>query len=507
MKLRLLRGLLVAWGAAVGCLIAFAAPAVATTWVAQNPPLSGLNPAAGVQPSTLLEKDSCAAVGWCVAVGTYTDVGGSHQGLIETLSGGRFIATTAPLAGLNPAAGPNPKVFMSDVSCPVTGWCVADGQYADASGTMHLFAEMLSNGSWHATTLPLTGLNPAADASALPGVSSMTCPAEGACVIVGAYTANSVSQPLTERLAGGGWQAQTAPVDTLSPAGSMGQLFDVSCSSSGACTAVGNTDGGQGDLVEKLSGGSWVASSPSLAGLTPKAAGGGSLSNVSCPSSGTCTAVGSYEDQTGAFQGLIVTGNSTTDVDLSKIKPPPFSNPLFSFQGVACFSTCIAVGAYTYPSGGFTGRQLTVTTTGGPRGPTTTAASLSGLKPAPSSPAGVGLNAASCADASDCVGVGQYAEANGDDDAILETIAGTASSAAAPSLGGLNPAPGSNPDATLTGVSCPAAGACLAVGNWIDSSLTYHAIVVIPTRRRCQCHSPPALLPPTAKRRQPPRRR
>ena len=224
----------VVWG-----VFSFAAPAAATTWVAQSPPLTGLNPAAGSKPSALLEKDSCAAVGWCVAVGTYTDGGGSHQGLIETLSDGRFTATTAPLAGLSPAAGANPQVFMFDVSCPVTGWCVADGQYADSSDQMHLFAEMLSNGSWHATTLPLTGLNPAADASALPGVSSMSCPAEGACVIVGAYTAKSLNQPLTERLAGGAWQAQTAPVDTLSPAGSMGQLFDVSCSSSGACTAVG----------------------------------------------------------------------------------------------------------------------------------------------------------------------------------------------------------------------------------------------------------------------------
>ena len=42
------------------------------------------------------------------------------------------------------------------------------------------------------------------------------------------------------------------PITTLSPAGTEGQLFDVSCSSSTACTAVGDTDGGQGRFVHEL---------------------------------------------------------------------------------------------------------------------------------------------------------------------------------------------------------------------------------------------------------------
>jgi hypothetical protein len=35
------RGILAAWAVVVACLFVFAAPAVATTWVAQNVPLSG----------------------------------------------------------------------------------------------------------------------------------------------------------------------------------------------------------------------------------------------------------------------------------------------------------------------------------------------------------------------------------------------------------------------------------------------------------------------------------
>ncbi len=151
MGLRLKRRLLVACGVAVACLLGFATPAGATTWVAQNLPLSGLSPAAS---SAAVTKVSCAAVGSCVAVGSYGAVGGTRQGLIETLSDGHFSPTTAPVAGLSPAAAGNPQVFLFDVRCPVVGWCVADGQYVDGSGHTDLLAETLSNGSWSATTLP-----------------------------------------------------------------------------------------------------------------------------------------------------------------------------------------------------------------------------------------------------------------------------------------------------------------------------------------------------------------
>ncbi len=138
------------------------------------------------------------------------------------------------------------------------------------------------------------------------------------------------------------------------------------------------------------------------------------------------------------------------------------------------------MGSYTFPQGPSSGRQTTVTTFSG-RGASTTTASLSGLSPAPSSPAGPGYNQASCADATDCVAVGQYGAANGTIRSILETVAGGSSSAAAPSLAGVTPAPASSdPDDTLAGVSCPASGACVAVGSYFDASETAHAMVVMP---------------------------
>lgn len=55
-----------------------------------------------------------------MAVGSYTDTSNSIHGLIDTLNGGTWTATAMPVSGLNPLAG----------------------------------------GTWSAGTAPLSGLNP-----------------------------------------------------------------------------------------------------------------------------------------------------------------------------------------------------------------------------------------------------------------------------------------------------------------------------------------------------------
>ncbi|MGO9180445.1 MAG: hypothetical protein ACLQHS_14475 [Candidatus Limnocylindrales bacterium] len=132
---------------------------------ATTAPLSGLSPAAGTSSQApQLDALSCPATGWCVAVGDYVDVSGNQQGLIETLADGTWTATTAPLSGLSPAAAttPNGYVYLAALSCPAVGSCVAAGLYVDASGYQQGLIETLSGGNWTATTAPLSGLSPAA---------------------------------------------------------------------------------------------------------------------------------------------------------------------------------------------------------------------------------------------------------------------------------------------------------------------------------------------------------
>jgi hypothetical protein len=78
-------------------------------------------------------------------MGYYTDSSGNQQGLIETLSGGTWTATTAPAGTLSPTAGTDPEVDFNSVSCPATGSCVAVGGYNDSSGNQQGLIETQSS--------------------------------------------------------------------------------------------------------------------------------------------------------------------------------------------------------------------------------------------------------------------------------------------------------------------------------------------------------------------------
>ena len=76
-------------------------------------------------------------------------------------------------------------------------------------------------------------------------------------------------------------------------------LFGVSCLTSSSCTAVGSYNGGAQVLIESWNGTSWsIVPSPS-SGIS-------SLHGVACVSSSFCTAVGGYQNNfTGQGQTLI----------------------------------------------------------------------------------------------------------------------------------------------------------------------------------------------------------
>jgi hypothetical protein len=128
---------------------------------------------------------SCPAPGSCVAVGSYvsftshivpgqyTPSDGKFEGLIETLKGGTWTASTAPTSGLRLAAG-NPWVDFGGqacplggrytcawgaLSCPAVGWCVAVGSYNDASHQTEGLIETLSGGIWRGSEAPIDGLD------------------------------------------------------------------------------------------------------------------------------------------------------------------------------------------------------------------------------------------------------------------------------------------------------------------------------------------------------------
>jgi hypothetical protein len=342
----------------------------AGTWTALAAPTGGLVPPVATfgTPVATLNSVSCVAVGNCVAVGSYFDNTTPRQnefGLIEVLAGGTWTPLAAPTAGLSPAQGTGPAIAALDsVSCASAVSCVATGTYTDGSGDFQGLIETLAGGTWTALSAPLGGLSPADVASTSLGVQlqGVSCPAVGTCVAVGGYVASGGRLGLVETLSAGTWTPTAGPLGGLTPAavvdevGVLADLAGVSCPVTGSCVAVGDYEdaaGTQPGLIETLTGGTWAASNSPTTGLGSVTT-GVDLDGVSCPASGACTAVGGYVDSTGATQIAAVTlaGGTWTATPISS--GALGNDPAPNLSGLSCVAvgSCVADGGYTGSSGG-----------------------------------------------------------------------------------------------------------------------------------------------------------
>jgi antitoxin (DNA-binding transcriptional repressor) of toxin-antitoxin stability system len=295
--------------------------------------------------STESKAVSCATETVCVAVG---GGGEDKRHTASTIwNGGKWASLTPQVpAGASASS-------LSGVSCMGAYECEAVGSYVDSSGTRKTLAENASNTGhirymeWAVQSTP----NPAgAKASSLSGVS---CSSGSACTAVGTYTNSSGTQlTLAERWNGSEWSIQSTP----NPAGfKSASLSGVSCPTSTSCTAVGtytNSSGTQLTLAERWNGSEWsIQSTPNPAGAKAS-----SLSGVSCSTSTSCTAVGTYTDEGGTQRTLAAYWNGTTWS--IQTTPNPAGAKASSLSGVSCAGpgSCAAVGTYTDGSG----NQLTL---------------------------------------------------------------------------------------------------------------------------------------------------
>jgi hypothetical protein len=226
----------------------------------------------------------------------------------------------------------------------------------------------------------------------------------------------------------------------------QGRLNAVSCSSPGACTAVGffvNVPG-TGTLVERWNGTSWsIQASPNPAGALTSV-----LFGVSCPTATFCVAVGNYQNRAGRHTILAEAWNGSS---WSVMPAPPPAGARRSFlNGVSCASAtaCTAVGSYQTGSG----KHVTLAERWNG-----TAWSLQPT-PNPASPPRSALAAVSCTSASTCTAVGNSVDNSGGNSRTLaERWNGTTWS--------IQPTPNNPHGNFLTGVSCPSPAACIAVGG------------------------------------------
>jgi IPT/TIG domain/Putative Ig domain len=357
------------------------------------------------------------------------------QGLLHLAAAMCMVMTTALLATVMPAApasatqeswtpsgAPMPTVLpngnapesmhLSSTSCSSAAFCVAVGSVSDSNGGGNIFpvAETYSQGSWSVSVLPMPSNASTGDYTGV--LMSVSCPSDGVCAAVGLY---DVFDPSLDG------NNQIGLLETLSngvwtpsegtlPNGATYEsagLNSVSCSDQADCVAVGNIDDAEGDAGLIYT---WSAGSWSLQ-IAPIPSGFDNsiaLSSVSCPDTASCVVAGSYEDETGdAMYGLILT---------------------------------LASGTWT---------------------------AIQAPMPADSTP-WAALIAVDCPDVGSCVAGGHYEDTNSSIQPVLLQLEGgswTATEAPLPSDSA------TNPNSSISGVYCPADGACIATGSyWADEA-------------------------------------
>jgi hypothetical protein len=246
------------------------------------------------------------------------------------------------------------------------------------------------------------------------------------------------SAPVVNPSTGTGWSR----VPTPNPLGRDGLPMSVSCPSTTSCIAAGTYVDASGTgvtLAERWNGTSWSQ----LATPNPPGAPVSGLSGVSCTSSPSCVAVGFYFDGSGASHALAEGWNGTR-WSLESVPEPVDANNSLLF-GVSCSSasSCTAVGAYTNSSGvqvtlaeRWSGAAWAVQSTPNPAGAQSSV-----------------LGGIACRSSTACVAVGLS-----DHGSLAERWNGTSWSIQGTPTG-------ASPGAALFSVSCTSTAACSAAGS------------------------------------------
>lgn len=368
-------------------------------------------------------KAVACASGWsCVAVGDYFASGG-YVAMADSLGPHWSTQTSA-----NPKSPVSSSLFKG-VSCPSASSCYAVGDGA-VSGSS--FVDSRSGGEWklgetlsgNAQAISCKGSLCMAVGTTSPGVlhawrltegeltgnytpplptgansaqlRSVSCSAESACTAVGDYyfAESSEWKTLVERWNGSSWSLQTA----VKPAegGADKAMLALSCAGASSCMTVG--EAASKPTAELWNGSEWSLKTP----LFPAGAHEATLEGVSCATTSSCIAVGSYREATGFRKTLVESWNGSAWTIQSSPNPAEAQGDV-QLRSVSCLSatSCVAAGGYVsvYQGGEATEER-------------TLAESLSGsswaIQPTPN-PTGAkfsSLQSISCTSATACSAVG-----------------------------------------------------------------------------------------------------
>lgn len=246
-------------------------------------------------------------------------------------------------------------------------------------------------------------------------------------------------------------------------------VTSVSCPSAGTCTAVGEYQDNIGithAMTLNYASGTWTSVEMYAPTNAPDYT-FSDLNAVSCVSVGNCVAVGDYRVSTIAeesFYAVETSGNWARGVALP-VPSDAGSDPAeTSFTGVSCVpggTTCQLLGEYltSSPLGIVHSAVDTYVFGTGLSGTVQEIAQTSGQD-------GIGLNSIACTAAASCVAVGAQASAESETAAYSVEASGVWS----PAITLQNPNDTSTPEEYLSSISCVSTGNCVTGGDWLSNN-------------------------------------
>lgn len=296
-------------------------------WTVRAKPPFSEKEGAALTGVSCLDADSCVAIGWVRDVGQYSAVVARWNGQAWSPDG-RAMA-------LGSGAG-----LLESISCVSGSFCMAVGQ-SDSGGPYNWpFYERLARGKW------TTGDMGSGHWQWLNGMSSVSCSGPSVCEAVGAATVGNKDgqggETVAQRWNGRKWTVQSTPDLAPIQMGFWPSLTAVSCADGSSCVAVGFV--GPGDSPSLGIGLVWDGKAWRMQvtiGLRKGSVEG--LSDVSCPTSEYCVALGVVEGGNLAAKSIVETWTGGR----WKVQPMPSAALQAEFSAVSCATprSCVAVGS------------------------------------------------------------------------------------------------------------------------------------------------------------------
>jgi hypothetical protein len=408
----------------------------------------------GTKDNVLLSA-TCASSSDCWTVGYFKDASLVYHGLIQHWNGTLWSVATSP-------PPPTQSNVVVSVTCTSASNCWAVGRIAtprlpDGSGP---YDQTLIE-RWDGTVWTIVN-SPNSSTTAVNGLTGIACASASHCSAVGFRGQQFYyDQTLTERWDGSSWNI--VPSQNRRPTETKNFFTDVTCLSTSECWSVGRYQGdGLVDqtLIEYWNGVSWsIVPSANTSGADYNL-----LSSVACVSSSDCWAVGEYSPPVSNPSTLTEHWNGTAWSVVSS--PNTTVNTVTSnngnhLNGVACTSgsACWAVG---YAYAGLAAVQTLIERWDGASWTIAPSPNASAVKSL--------LEGVTCVSESDCWAVGSSYN-----DFFHQTLIEHWNGV----VWNLVVSPNSSPtlDNVLVSVTCGSSSDCWSVGNFKDASGIYQTLI------------------------------